>query len=84
MEFDVVQGLTYLIAVAGFLFGTAGLAKYRKAKRIVAELLILARDVANLITIYKAAAEDHEYTDEELKAIGKAAVPIAEAADKYI
>lgn len=84
MELDIVQGLTYLITIAGVIFGTAGLAKYKKAKRVVTELLVLAKDTANLTKIYKAASKDGVYTDKELRDIGEAAVPIAEAADKYI
>ena len=84
MEIDFVQGLTYLITLSGVVFGAAGLAKYKKAKRVVMELLVLARDMANLTKIYKAASADNVYTKEEKEKIGEAAIPIAEAADKYI
>lgn len=84
MELDIVQGLTYLITIVGVLFGAGGLIKYKKAKRVITELLVLAKDLANLTKIYKASSADGVYTDKELRDIGEAAVPIAEAADKYI
>jgi len=84
MELDIVQGLTYLITIVGVLFGAGGLIKYKKAKRVIMELLVLAKDMANLTKIYKAASADGVYTKEEKEKIGEAAIPIAEAADKYI
>lgn len=84
MEIDIVQGLGYLIAVVGAIFGTSALAKYKRAKKVVNELLHLAKDVANLTKVYKAASADGVYTDEEKKQIGEAAIPIAERADLYI
>ncbi len=84
MELDIGQGITYLIILVTTIFGATGLAKYRKAKKALIELLTLAKDLANLTKVYKAASADGVYTDEEKRKIGEAAIPLAEMADKYI